>query len=69
MTTETKGYTVEQCIEVIKDLSQSQGFYARLYANILDTRENYPEAWEDFKQVMESQNFKDPLDIVMFFEC
>ena len=64
----TESYTVEQCVEVIKNLAQSQGFYSRLYANILDTKENYPEAWEDFKEVMESQNFKDPVDIVMFFE-
>ena len=64
----TKGYTVEECVEVIKTLAQSQGFYARLYANIIDTKENYPEAWEDFKEVMESQNFKDPIDIVLFFE-
>ena len=69
MTAETtKGYTVEECVEVIKALAQSQGFYARLYANILDTKANYPEAWEDFKEVMESQNFKEPLDIVLFFE-
>ena len=64
----TKGYTVEQCVEVIKNLAQSQGFYSRLYANIIDTKENSPEAWEDFKEVMESQNFKDPVDIILFFE-
>ena len=61
------GYlNVLQVLDIIRDLSHSQGFYKRLYDNIMDLQ---PEAFKDFKEVIEAQNFKDSVDVVMFFEC
>lgn len=59
---------IAQVVDVIRELSHSQGFYSRLYNNILEVHENQPEVFENFKTVMEAQNFKDPLDVVMFYE-
>ena len=64
----TNGYSAEEVMEVIEMLSHSQGFYGRLLERILYTWENEPEQFEQFKMVVEKQNFKDLVDVVLFFE-
>lgn len=61
-------YNVEQVIDVIKKLSYSQGFYGRLLEEIMYIKENEPEQFKMFKEVIESQGFSNPVDIVLFFE-
>lgn len=63
------GYNVLQVIDVIRELSHSQGFYSRIYRNILLMQENDPDSFEVFREMVESKNFKKPVDVVMFFEC
>ena len=58
-----------QVIEVIKDLSKSQGFYSRLYQNILELKENDEEAFNEWCKETERMNFKEPIDVVLYFEC
>ena len=66
----TDGYmNVLQVIDVIRDLAHSQGFYSRMYQRILEMYGTEPESFESFRREVEAQNFKDPLDVVMFFEC
>ena len=66
----TDGFmNVLQVIDVIRELSHSQGFYSRLYRNILLMHERDKEAFDKFTEWVESKNFKDTLDVVMFFEC
>ena len=60
---------VLQVIDVIRDLAHSQGFYSRMYQRILELKRTDPECFENFKNEVEAQNFKDPIDVVMFFEC
>ena len=63
------GYmNVIQVIDVIRELSHSQGFYSRMYERILELHRNDPECFEDFKREVEAQNFKDPVDVVLYFE-
>ena len=50
----------QEIMEAIKSLAMSQGFYGRLYRTL---KEN-PEALE----FLEKQNFKKPIDIIMFLE-
>lgn len=69
MTTKTKGYTVDQVIEVIEMLSHSQGFYGRLLREIIEMKEYDAERLEEFKWLIEQQEFQNPVDVVMFFEC
>lgn len=68
MTVKTKGYDIEEVVDVIEMLSYSQGFYGRLLDEILYIEENEPEKYEKFKEVIEKQEFNDPVDVVMFFE-
>ena len=68
MTVKTKGYDVEQVVDVIEMLTDSQGFYGRLLEEILYIEENEPKKYEVFKNIIEKQEFKDPVDVVLFFE-
>ena len=63
-----KGYDIEEVVNVIEMLSYSQGFYGRLLDEILYIEENEPNKYEVFKQIIEQQEFKDPVDVVLFFE-
>lgn len=60
---------VYQVIDVIEMLSHSQGFYGRLLEEILYAQVYEPEKFEEFKEIIEEQNFKEPLDVVLYFEC
>lgn len=63
-----KAMDIEAVVDVIEMLSYSQGFYGRLLEEILYVEENKPEQYEVFKQIIEKQEFKDPVDVVLFFE-
>ena len=65
---QTEGYDVEHVIELVRQLSHSQGYYGRLLEQILYLRDCEPEAFEEFKMVIEEQRFKNPVDVVLFFE-
>lgn len=68
MEVKTKGYTAEEVIDVIKMLSQSQGFYGRLLEEIEYIEENDPMSFEIFKDMIEKEEFKNPVEVVLFFE-
>ena len=53
-----------EILEAIKMLAQSQGFYGRLLHSIETSEER-----ENILAELESLNFKDSLDLVMYFEC
>lgn len=61
-------YNIIQVIDVIRNLSHSQGFYSRLYNNIMEMKKNDPKEFEHFKELMEEQQFKEDLDVILFFE-
>lgn len=52
-------------MQVIKELADSQGFYGRLYNGIMTLDD---EDLETTKQELEKQNFKDVIDIILYFE-
>lgn len=58
--------TYEEFLEVIKTLAKSQGFYSRVLKSIQNIT-NEVEL-EDFRQHIEEQNFKDAVDVVMYYE-
>lgn len=65
----SKGMNVEQVIALIMKLAESQGFYSRMLDNIIQMRNYNKEAFQEFKRQIEEQNFKDDIDVIMFFEC
>lgn len=48
----------EEILNIFKSLAQSQGFYGRILENITEDQLDY----------LEQQNFKDPLDLILFLE-
>ncbi len=67
-TVKSEVYDVEKVIEVVQMLSHSQGFYGRLLEEIMYIQEYEPEKFETFKQIIEEQEFTNPVDVVLFFE-
>ncbi len=59
---------IDEILDTIAGLAKSQGFYGRLLESLLNLKDRSPEAWKEFVEMIESQNFKDSLDLVLFFE-
>ena len=55
-------------LNVLSELSQSQGFYGRLLRDIYELMEYEPERFDMFVEEIESADFRSPLDVVMYFE-
>lgn len=55
-------------IDIINTLSHSQGFYGRLLRDIYELKRYEPEMFAMFVDEIESKNFTNVLDIVMYFE-
>ena len=63
-----KAMNIEEVVDIIEMLADSQGFYGRLLEEILYIEENDPLKYEIFKTVIEKQELETPVDVVMFFE-
>lgn len=60
---------MNEIINIIEMLSHSQGFYGRLLRSILELKQENETEYNELKNYLESQNFSDSLDVIMFFEC
>lgn len=60
--------TYNEIKQVIQNLSKSQGFYGRLLEQMNEVEENDIDQFNHMADYLESQNFKDPVDVVLFFE-
>ena len=58
----------DEILENIIGLSYSQGFYGRLYRNLMELKHNAPQEYEAIMSEMEAQEFKDLLDLVVYIE-
>lgn len=54
----------EQILATIHELAYSQGFYSRMYNNLMSD----PEYCDEVMTFFEAQNFKDPLDLILCIE-
>ena len=54
----------EQILKAVRSLSFSQGIYSRLYEFLTNGSEDGKELLEE----MVKQDFKDPVDLVIWFE-
>ncbi len=59
---------IEQILEIILDLSRSQGFYGRLYEELITLKEECTPAWNVVVETLEAQDFKEPLDLILYLE-
>lgn len=58
----------QQILQTIKDLSKSQRFYGRLLRALTEAEETNSEGYEEFMSGLESQNFSDAVDLVIYLE-
>lgn len=54
----------EQIWQTLNNLAQSQGFYGRLVHDIEQSGRK-----DEILTQLEKQNFKEPVDLVLFIEC
>lgn len=59
---------IDEILSVIQNLSRSQGSYGRLYEGIMAGKASSPEHYEFWAKHLESLNFSEPLDVVLYFE-
>ena len=59
---------IDEIMKCLEALAQSQGFYSRYCQWLRQIREDFPERWEDLVKELESQNFKDAVDLVIYLE-
>ena len=59
---------INEILSAIRSLAQSQGFYSRLYSDLLSVKQSAPDDWADIVTVLENRNFEDTVDMVLFFE-
>lgn len=57
-----------EILNIIKDLVKSQSFYGRLLYNLKSAESYDPEAYEAFMTELESKNFSDAVDLVIYLE-
>ena len=60
---------IKEIKETIKLLANSQGFYGRLLASMETMEEMFPNDYEELVTELESQNFENAVDLIMYFEC
>lgn len=60
---------MNQILAAIRMLSHSQGFYGRLYRDLMTIRGNSPEQYDAIVTELEAQKFGDAVDMVLYFEC
>ena len=60
---------MNEIVSVIEMLSHSQGFYGRLLRSIQELKQENEAEYNELTNYLESQNFSDSLDVILFFEC
>ena len=55
-------------ISILIELSHSQGFYGRLLRDLSEIKKYEPERFDLIIMEIESQEFTNSLDVVMYFE-
>lgn len=61
-------YDFNDVLNVLNELSHSQGFYGRLLRDLSEIKEYEPERFNLIVMEIESQEFTNALDVVMYFE-
>lgn len=63
-----KQMKINEIRQTIKQLAQSQGFYGRLDRSLSELQEEDIDRYEQVAAELESQNFKDAVDLILYLE-
>lgn len=58
----------KELLNIIIELSYSQGFYGRLYRELMEIKEQEIETYKKIIKEWESQNFTTTLDFILYIE-
>lgn len=61
--------TRNDILKVFRDLANSQGFYGRLLRALENAKKNDYEAYDAYMTELESKNFTDAVDLILYIEC
>lgn len=61
-------FEFDDVINILIELSYSQGFYGRLLRDLSEIKKYEPERFDLIVMEIESQEFTNALDVVMYFE-
>lgn len=59
---------MKEIMDTITSLAQSQGYYGRLLRAIRECQQNDPTAYARLTNELEAQNFRDPVDLILYIE-
>ena len=57
-----------EILETLENMAEQQGFYARLLFRLNEMKFYNPVGYEKYIQELESENFTDEIDLLMYFE-
>lgn len=57
-----------EILDTFERLAQSQGSYGRMLRDLEETKKTDPEAYKETMELLEAQNFKDSVDLIMYVE-
>ena len=60
--------TMKDIMNVIYELSGSQGFYSRLWERLCAIEQNDPDAYARIKEEWEAHEFTDAVDFILYLE-
>ena len=60
--------TMKDMLDTIRTFAYSQGFYGRLYNDIMDLYRYDPMLYDELVEEWESYNFETELDFILFLE-
>ena len=60
---------MNEIMEVLKKLSEAQGLYGAIYRVLEAMPEEDPYMYERTVKTLEGQNFKNAVDVAMYFEA
>lgn len=60
--------TIDQILNIISGLAESQGFYGRVLRSILEQKEEDPKGYAEWCKNVKGMNFTDTLEIVRYLE-
>lgn len=55
-------------MQAIKELARCQGYYSRMYNELLIMEKTFPDKYDAYMGYLESQKFADRIDMVLFLE-
>ena len=59
---------IDKIRRIIKELAKSQGSYSKLDRSLTELQETDEEKYDEVVAELESQHFKDSIDLIMYLE-